>query len=227
MSEEPTDDLISDEAAPHRYQRCGAADIWVNDDTGHDLTIQESLFVRSYLIDMNKVAAMRRLNYTDPPAVLNRIADRYLAQPEVQGAIESLSLRLMKKLEITAERVAQTWAEIAFFDPREVMEFDGSNMRMLHSRYWRDHHVAAIQSIKVGEKGGVEVKFNDKAKALEMLGKHLAMIKDEGRDMTLEAARAAAQAAVEKVMQVFDRAPQIPAPVPTVEEPSEGGDTRH
>lgn len=187
------------------YQADKTLAIFSRDDSGHDLTVEEQLFVRSYVVDRNPVAALKRLDYAGDNARLRNIARRYLANPEVQSAIEFFVKRLAAKLEVTAERVTAQLAAMAFFDPRTVMTWDGLNMRVLDSRLWPDEAVAAIAGMKMTEKAGMEIKFVDKLKATETLGRQLNLLQDPDEAAKKATADAAAAAVVDKMSLVFDR----------------------
>lgn len=194
-------------------QRSRAYQIWSYSDTGHELTIEEQLFIRSYCIDRNGVAALRRIGYVDESvATLKRRAERILANPEVQGAFEALAKRVMDALEITAERVNEQIASIAFFDPGQVMEFDHNGVKMMHSKYWTPAQRANVTSIKMG-KDGVEIKLADRQRALDFLGKQLNLVNDEN-EMAKAAAAAAASAATDRILEVVGRMRDARLPPP-------------
>lgn len=185
------------------YVQAQAATIWQYDELPFILSLEEQLFVRSYVIDRNEVAAMRRLGHAiDDHTKLKARAKRYLSKPEVSGAVDFLAKRLMEKLDVTAEKVQRQIAAVAFFDPREVMTFDQYGIRMIHSRFWSSEQAAAIQSIKMGQ-NGIEIKLYDRLRANEMLAKQIKLQPDDTDPA--EAARAGADAALEKIFSVFDR----------------------
>ena len=196
--EAPQDDLPT----PEEYQLARATQIWSYDDTGHDLTVEQALFCRSYIIDRNAIAALRRLNYVEPPAQLKKIADRYLENTEVQGCIEALAKQMMQRLEITADNVNARIAAVAFFDPRSVLEFDHNGVRMKHSRFWTKDEALAIQSIKVGQHG-VELKLHDGLRAAEMLGKQLGTLKDDTEEARALSTKAAAEEVLTSIADIF------------------------
>lgn len=199
MSEELdlNDPVEYDEKEVHRGR---AYQIWSYSETGHDLTVEEQLFVRSYVIDRNPVASLRRIGYEEPAPTLKRRADRMLANPEVQDAIAVHAKRMMDALEITAEKVNQRVAAIAFFDPGEVMEFDHNGVKMIHSKFWTPEQRANVSSVKMG-KEGIEVKLADRQKALDFLGKQLNLVDDE-KELARAAAEAAAGAAMTRILEV-------------------------
>lgn len=198
-----------------RYVQAQAAKIWHYQDTGHDLTLEEQLFCRSYIIDRNPVAALNRLGYSATNNVLKARAKKFLANPEVAACIEVLGQTMMEKLEITADRIQRKMAAVAFFDPREVMEFDKYGVRIINSRFWSEDQVAAISSIK-NTQFGVEMKFYDRQKALESLAKQVGLQPDDFDEAAK--AEAMAESAMRKIAAFFDRVipddpPQLSGPV--------------
>ena len=184
------------------FVQAQAQEIWSYDELPFELSLEEQLFVRSYIIDRNHVAAMRRLGHRgEDPKKLKARADRYLLKVDVQNAVDYLAKRLMDRLEITAEKVQRQLAAVAFFDPREVMTFDKYGVHILHSRYWNSEQASVIQSIKQGQYG-VEIRLYDRIKAVEMLAKQIGVQPEEGNAAT---ARAIAEGVMDKVLSTFDR----------------------
>lgn len=187
-----------------------AHQIWSFDDLGFELTVEEQLFVRSYMIDRNEIAALRRLGYVDQDRVqLKRIAHRFLRVAEVQRAIEEAARRMMNKLEITAERVNQQIACIAFTDVHDVVQFTDQGAQILPSHLWPKHARVSLKSVKNGQ-FGVNLEFHDKHKALDFLAKQTGLDSSE-KDAALAQAEAAAQLAVGKILDVVGRAQEIKA----------------
>ena len=204
MSEENPEsagELVAHDPRPQQNAR--AYQIWSYSETGHDLTVEEQLFCRSYIVDRNAVASMRRLGYDQDAATLRRRAERMLANPEVQGCIEVLAKRMMENLQITADRVNAGIAAIAFSDLSQVLEFDHNGVKLLHSKYWTKEQMVALKSVKMG-KEGIQVEFHDKQKALDMLAKQLNMVDDE-KELAKQMAKGAAEAAMEKILEVTNR----------------------
>lgn len=180
-----------------------ADNIWSYDDIGVPLNLEEQLFVRSYIVDRNEVAALRRIGHRNAEVgTLKARAKKYLASANVQEAIDFLAKRMMERLAITADKVQEQIAAVAFFDPREVMEFDKYGINLLHSRFWTREQAAAVKSIKQGA-NGVEIVLYDRLKANELLAKQLG-VQPEDNDRA-EAQRIAAEAASNKMLQYFER----------------------
>lgn len=86
-----------------------------------------------------------------------------------------------KRTSINADRVVMELAKIALLNPERVVIFDEATIR--EDAVPED--LAAVASVKVkrfptkeGEGVEREIKFYDKNKALNTLGKHLGMFKD-------------------------------------------------
>lgn len=206
-------------------QRGRAYQIWSYSDTGHDLTVEEQLFCRSYIVDRNSVAAMRRLGYAENMSVasLKYRADRMLANPEVQDCIAVLAKRMMDNLQIEADNVNRHMASIAFADLSSVIEFDHNGVRVLHSKYWTPDQRNSIKSVKMG-KDGIQIEFHDKMRALEFLGKQLGQV-DSDADMARAAAEGAANAAMNRILEITDK--MRGSPPPASEQVIDQSDTKH
>ena len=143
------------------------------------LTPRQKRFVEEYLIDLNASRAARRAGYS--PRSADRQAFQQLEKPQVVAAIAAALERRSKKTEITAERVLRELATIAFSDARALYDEHG-NLRPIHEL--DDDAAAALAGIDAEEtRGGLavlrKVKRWDKAKALELLGRHLGMWNDK------------------------------------------------
>lgn len=146
---------------------------------------------------------MRRLGHRgEDSVVLKRRAQKYLDKADVQNAVDFLAKRMMEKLDITAEKVQRQIAAVAFFDPREVMQFDKYGVTLLHSRYWTAEQAAAIKTIKQGQ-NGVEIVLYDRLKANEMLAKQLGVQPDESD--SAQSARLAADETMDRIANILGR----------------------
>lgn len=87
-----------------------------------------------------------------------------------------------KRTEITQDRVLQELASIAFAKATDYVEirYNGvnSNVVIKPTAELSEEQIGAIAGIKEGA-NGIEIKLNDKEKALEMLGRHLGMWNDK------------------------------------------------
>ena len=101
-----------------------------------------------------------------------------LQKTQVSEAISEAIAERSKRTGINADRVLLELARIAFVNADDVINAKDATLKEDASR----DDLAAIQSVKVksfGEDGiEREIKLADKLKALDMLGRHLAMWND-------------------------------------------------
>ena len=82
-----------------------------------------------------------------------------------------------KRTEITQDRVLNELAAIAFARATDFAEVVDDRVIIKDTAGLTEQQVKAIAGIKEG-KFGIELKLNDKEKALELLGRHLGMFRD-------------------------------------------------
>ena len=147
-----------------------------------ELNEMQAKFAAEYIIDFNATKAAERAGYSKKSA--GSQGHDLLKIPEIQQAIAKEQKKREKRTNITQDRVLLEIARLAFSDMRQAFNEDGV-LKGVHE--WPDDVAAAISSIKVVEntdKDGTvigqtkEVKFWDKPKNLELLGKHLRMFID-------------------------------------------------
>ena len=130
----------------------------------------EERFCEEYMIDLNAAGAARRAGYaatTAATAYLWLRPDSHSYKRGVAQRIRALQEERSRRTGISADRVLQEYARIAFADIARVT--DGTRILDLAGS---DGH--AVASIRV--KGSdCDVKMYDKFKALEMLSRHLGM----------------------------------------------------
>lgn len=156
------------------------------------LDARQRLFVEAYLADpeLDAERAAEKAGYVDAP---KRWARRLMQNPAVKAAIEDRIAQRMNRLEIDQDYVLKRLMQIADADPRRAFHPDG-RVKSIHEL--DDDLAAALQGIdsvevRADEESRVEIKklrLWDKLKALELLGKHLAMFTDRveaTRDTTI------------------------------------------
>lgn len=140
------------------------------------MTKKLKLFCDEYLIDLNGTQAAIRAGYS--PKTAKAIASENLTKPDVRAYIDRAMAERSKRTGVNADRVIEELARVAFVNAANVIDAETATLR---SDVTVDD-TAAIQSVKVktfGEDGiEREIKLADKLKALELLGKHLGMFKD-------------------------------------------------
>lgn len=157
------------------------------------MTPKQAIFVAEYLIDGNGTRAAIAAGCSASSAHVT--AARWLKQPKIAAAVADGHERRSKKLEVTAERVIEELAKLAFYDTRDLFDASGQ-LKPIHQL--DDISRAAIASLEVETKahpGGIilsrigKVKMADKGLNLERLGRYLKLFTDriehDGR-VTLE-----------------------------------------
>lgn len=141
---------------------------------------KRDLFVEEYLIDLNATQAAIRAGYSVKTA--NEQGARLLANVSVQSKIAKEMAERSKRTGVNQDRVVLELAKMGFVNPADVINLKTGEV--LPDATPDD--LACIQSVKVKKttKGKSiieerEVRFYDKAKALEKLGQHLGMWNDK------------------------------------------------
>lgn len=142
---------------------------------------KQEQFAKEYLIDLNATQAAIRAGYSSKTAYSQ--GQRLLKNVEIQTRISELMNERSRRTEITADRVIQEIAKIAFSDIGEYMTWDqDGNITMLSSDNLDTSVIRAIKSNRTlrpigdGEEvidSSLEVKFHPKLKALELLYNHV------------------------------------------------------
>lgn len=136
---------------------------------------KQERFCQEYLIDLNATQAYIRAGYKGRNP--NARASELRSKPSIRARIEELLAYRSVRTGVNQDRVVQELARIAFLDPTKIADLNKGTVL----NYATEDDRAAIASVKV--KDGVdfterEVRFVDKLKALELLGKHLGMYQD-------------------------------------------------
>jgi phage terminase small subunit len=151
-------------------------------------------FCQEYLIDLNGAQAAIRAGYSENGA--NVKGAQLLAIVSIQERIKELKQARAERTQITADRVLQEIAYIAFArvdDFVNVVEVQSDDEDGKTSKFklvevnatqtMTEDKVRAISSIKQG-KDGIELKLHDKVKALELLGKHRGIFEADNKQKT-------------------------------------------
>lgn len=149
---------------------------------------KQQRFVDEYLVDLNGTRAAIRAGYSARTAA--SIANENLRKPEIAAAIDAARAEMQVRTEVTADRVIQELAKIAFLDVRKLFNADGS-LKAVHEL--DDDTAAALVSLDVrlteSENGEItktaRIKLADKRAALVDLGRHLGIF-DAKRELAVE-----------------------------------------
>ena len=143
------------------------------------LNPKQARFVDEYLIDLNATQAAIRAGYSPRRAEVT--GSEMVGKRNIAEAIAAKRKRLEIKTEITQERVLKEYAKLAFFDPRKLLNADGSPKPI---NELDDDTAAAIAGLDIeeaNENRGVVRKYKiaDKKGALDSVARHLGMFNDK------------------------------------------------
>lgn len=143
------------------------------------MTDRQKLFVEEYLIDLNATQAVIRAGYKiSKNQSASEIGSQLLKNTQVSKEIEKAMAERSRRTGVNADRVIMELAKIAFVNAMDVIDTESATVKEDAT----PEDTAAILSVKVktfGEDGlEREIKMADKLKALELLGKHLGMFKE-------------------------------------------------
>lgn len=142
------------------------------------MTEKQKIFADEYLIDLNATRAYRKAYPSvkkDETAAQS--GSRMLRNVKVAEYIAERMQARQERTEITQDRVLEELAAIAFARATDYAEVKDDQVFIKDTAGLSENQIKAIAGIKQG-KFGIEVKLNDKEKALELLGRHLGMFKD-------------------------------------------------
>jgi phage terminase small subunit len=131
---------------------------------------REAAFVHEFPRDFNATRAAIRAGYSRKTAHVQ--GSQILRRLRVQAALEAHLATLTAKADVSAERVVQELAKIAFSDIRKFSAWTARRARLTPSGSLQDGAAACIQEVS-GLGGGVRIKLHDKVAALAKLLKYI------------------------------------------------------
>ncbi|WP_110708514.1 terminase small subunit [Salinicola sp. CR57] len=145
-----------------------------------ELTARQSRFVEEYLIDLNAKQAAIRAGYAERSAEVT--ASRLLSNAKVAAAIRERMSARSERTKIDADYVLHRLVEIDQMDVLDILAEDGSIKPISEwPSSWR-RYVAGMDIAELWEGHGEDreqvgllkkIKWPDKVKNLELLGKHV------------------------------------------------------
>ena len=143
------------------------------------MTDKQKRFCDEYLIDLNATRAYKAAYpNVKKDETASAAAVRLLRNVKVAAYIAERQQARQERTEITQDRIVRELAAVAFADVTEVASVRQGVVRLRSTDELTEEQRRAIAGIKETQ-AGVEIKFNDKLKALELLGRHLGMFKDK------------------------------------------------
>lgn len=143
------------------------------------LTPKQEIFADEYLIDLN---ATRAYKVAYPKVKKDETAAaagaRMLRNVKVAEYIQKRMDERSQRTEITQDMVLQELAKIGFANITDFVTIEGPYVKIKETASMPKDKLGVIAGIKEGA-NGIEIKLNDKEKALELIGRHLGMFKDK------------------------------------------------
>jgi phage terminase small subunit len=150
------------------------------------LNPKQQRFVAEYLVDLNATQAAIRAGYSKRTA--RQQASDLLSKPDIAQALREAIDAQQTRLEVKADDVLRELIRIGLADLGQAYNEKG-NLRPIHDipedtrralagvKVFEEFEGTGADRVKVGEVR--EVKFWDKPRALELLGKHLGIFTEK------------------------------------------------
>lgn len=140
-----------------------------------NLTPKQQRFVEEYLIDLNATQAAIRAGYSEKTA--RDIGCENLAKPNIAKAIEEAQNKRTEQTQIDAAYVLKRLVEIDQMDVLDIMD-DQMKIRPVNEwpKVWRQY-VVNLENLELSDGEGCfkKIKWPDKVKNLELLGRHVSV----------------------------------------------------
>lgn len=143
------------------------------------LTPKQAAFVAEYLIDLNASAAARRAGYAEKRA--DAMGHENLRKPEIAAAIAAAQAERAQRTQIDADWVLKRLAAMADADLSDLHQADGTLKPAGEwPEVWRKGLIAGVEMDETTVGGDKvvttrKVKIADRLKALELIGRHVAV----------------------------------------------------
>ena len=132
-------------------------------------------FVEEYIKSLNATDAAIKAGYSEKTA--RSQGSRLLTNVDIQKAIQQAKAEREERTKIDADYVLKRLVEIDHMDVLDIMDDDG-NVKPLRDwpKIWRQY-ISNIETISMDDGEGwlKKIKWPDKVKNLELLGKHVSV----------------------------------------------------
>lgn len=142
------------------------------------LTDKQEMFCREYLIDLNATQAAIRAGYSENTA--RKIGSENLTKPDIQDRIAELKSQRCELVGIDAAYVLKRLTEIDQMDVLDILMPTGELKPVKDwPRVWRTT-LSGMDVMEMASEGSTaallkKIKWPDKVKNLELLGKHVSV----------------------------------------------------
>ena len=147
------------------------------------LTPKQKTFCEEYLVDLNGTQAAIRAGSSEKAA--KEQGARLLTYANVKSALQGLMGKRSDRTQVKADDVVNELRLIGFSRLDNYLEWTASGVKLKSSEDLTDDQIACVVEIQesITEKSNnIKFKLGDKLKALELLGKHLGMFKENEKD---------------------------------------------
>ena len=140
-----------------------------------ELNQRQEMFCREYIKDLNGTQAAIRAGYS--PRTADRMAYELLKKPEIQAFVLQSKAERVEEVKVDANYVLKRLIEIDEMDVADILD-DGGDFLPIRSwpKVWRTTLSGLdIAIINSGDTEAIikKIKWPDKVKNLELLGKHI------------------------------------------------------
>lgn len=143
-------------------------------------------FVKEYLIDQNATRAAIAAGFSAKTA--NQQGSRLLTNVQIKQAIEAGNAKVNDKLDLTVERIKQEIARLAYYDPKDFWNENGTAKPIHEIPEDARRAISGFETAELFTGSGEDratagyikkFKLVDKTKALELAARHLKMLTDK------------------------------------------------
>lgn len=149
--------------------------------TKRELNKKQEQFVQEYMIDLNATQAAIRAGYSKRTAYSQ--GQRLLKHVEVQRRLQAEQAKRAERVQVDQEYVLRRLVEIDQMDALDILDDDGSIKPIKDwPKTWRQFlsgfDVTQMSSAEDVETVVRRIRWPDKIRNLELLGRHLGMFTD-------------------------------------------------
>ena len=151
----------------------------------YNFTDKQIKFCREYIIDFNGTQAAIRAGYSKKTA--NEQSSKMLAKVNIQDFIKKLIQEQIKRTEITADKVVEEFAKVAFANSKD---YYNKNNHLIAVPDLSDDKAAAIAEITFrkipgGQEDEIKYRLHSKIQALDALAKHTGAYEKDNRQKSI------------------------------------------
>lgn len=140
---------------------------------------KQKLFCAEYLKDLNATEAAKRAGYTENRS--KEMGYQLLHKPALSAYVQAEMAKREKRISLSADKVLNELARIAFLDPRKFYDKEG-NLKKIQDL--DDDTAAVLAGVEVDTKTSKDetltttkkIRYSDKVRALELLAKYYKLL---------------------------------------------------